>query len=125
MVKILGLSLAFLMTLTSHSVIASEGHTEIKTMASILAGLNHHPSSTDKKQLKMIVEDNHASQHSRTLAQAMINIDHSISDADKPKLKTIANDENASTNERDLANILLSLNHKASSADKHKLHEMH
>ncbi|VAW86546.1 hypothetical protein MNBD_GAMMA17-2282 [hydrothermal vent metagenome] len=125
MMKILGLSLALLMTLANHSAIAGKGHTEIKTMSSILAGLNHYPSSTEKKQLKMIVDDSHASAHSRTLAQAMINLDHSISDADKPRLKNIANDADASENERDLANIMLNLNHKASSADKHKLHGMH
>jgi len=125
MVKILGLSLAFIMTFVSHGVIAGKGHSEIKTMASILAGLNHYPSSAEKKQLKTIASDSHASANVRTLAQAMVNIDHSISGADKPKLKKITNDGNASENERDLANILLNLSHKASSADKHKLHGMH
>ncbi len=125
MMKILGLSLALLMTFANHSAIAGKGHTEIKTMSSILAGLNHYPSSTEKTQLKTIVDDSHASAHARTLAQAMINLDHSISDADKPKLKNIAKDEKASENERDLANILINLNHKASAADKHKLHGMH
>ena len=125
MAKILGLSLAFLMTFVSYSAIASKGHGEIKTMASILAGLNHYPSSSEKQQLKTIVDSSHASAHSRTIAQAMINLDHSVSGADKPKLQKIINDAKASENERDLANILLNLSHKASSADKHKLHGMH
>jgi len=125
MAKILGLSLAFLMIFATNSSIAGSGHGEIKTMASILAGLNHHPSSSEKKQLKMIVDDSHASAHSRTLAQAMINLDHKVSGADKTKLQKIADDSNASENERELANILLHLSHKASSDDKNKLHAMH
>jgi len=126
MMKTVGLTLlACLMTFASHGVIASKDNGGIKTMASILAGLNHYPDSAEKKQLKAIVDDSHASAHSRTLAQAMINLDHSISGADKPRLQKIADDANASENERDLAKILLSLSHKASSADKHKLHGMH
>jgi len=124
MEKILGLSLAFLMSFASFSAIASKGHGDIKTMATILAELNHHPGSSEKQQLKSIVNNSHASAHSRTIAQAMINLDHSVSGADKSKLKKIVNDANASENERELANILLNLNHKASSADKHKLHGM-
>ncbi len=125
MTRKLGLSLAFLMIFASHAAVAGEGHGGIKTMASILAGLNHHPSSAEKKQLQMIIDDSHASAHAQALAQAMINLDHKVSGSDKAKLKKIAKDSSASENERELANILLNLNHKASSDDKHKLHAMH
>ncbi len=121
----LGLFLALVMLTASGAIMASKGHGEIKTMASILAGLNHHPSSAEKKQLQMIVDDSHASAHAKTLAQVMIDLDHKVSGADKAKLKKIAKDSNANENERELANILLNLNHKASADDKHKLHAMH
>ncbi len=123
--KMLGVSLTFLMMFTSHAAIPGEGHSAIKTMASILAGINHHPSSTEKEQLKVIVNDNQASTHTRTLAQAMINIDHKVNRADKAKLQKIAGDATASDHERELANILINLSHKASADDKHKLHGMH
>ncbi len=123
--KMFGLTLALLMIFTTHTAVAGSGHGEIKTMASILAGLNHYPSSSEKRALKEIVDDSHVSAHSRTLAQAMINLDHSISGADRPKLQKIVNDSDASADERELATILLNLSHKASSADKEKLHKMH
>jgi len=124
MKKRLGLSLAFLMLTASGISNASEGHGEIKTMASILTGLNHQPSGVEKKQLQKIVDDSHASVYAQTLAQVMIDLDHKVSGADKAKLKKIAKDSSANKNERELANILINLNHKASSDDQHKLHAM-
>lgn len=127
MAKRLGVTLAILMMFTSFAATAGAGHGSgaIKTMASILTGLNHHPSSSEKQKLQKIVNDNMASMHARTLAQAMINLDHKVISADKPKLQQIVDDAGASQQERDLANILLNLSHKPSSADKDKLHAMH
>lgn len=126
MANTLRLSLVALMIFMFQGAIASDGHGgAVKTMATILSHLNHHPSGAEKEQLQMIVHDSHASAASHTLAQAMINLNHKVEGADKTKLQEVAHDSHATEDERTLANILLHLNHKPSSGDKEKLSHMH
>jgi len=95
--------------------------TNVRTMAGILATLNHYPSDTDKKSLQAIVDDKTAGANEKTLAQAMINVQHTVSPADKSKVEAVVKDATASASLKTLASVLVGLNHTPSAAEKESL----
>ena len=92
-----------------------------KTMAGILAKLNHAPSDAEKATLKGIVDDKAAPEAERTVAQALINLQHQVAAADKPKLEALVKDKATPDAIRTLSTIILTLNHMPSASDKEKL----
>lgn len=117
--KITFITISFLCAL-SISTASFAGGSALKTMASILMGLNHYPSDSEKETLKGIVNGD-GSGNQKSLATAMINLQHKAASSDIPKLKSITSDSKASQGEKDLATILLGLSHSASASDKAKL----
>jgi hypothetical protein len=93
----------------------------VKTMAAVLAKLNHFPNDAEKATLNEIVKSDKATAHEKTIAQALVNTQHAATAADKPKLEAILKDKSATDAERSLAEILARLNHSPSAADKASL----
>jgi hypothetical protein len=96
----------------------------VKTIAGILAKLNHFANDAEKKTLQTIVDSTTATAHEKTLAQALIGVNHTVTAADKPKLEALAKDQSAPEPVRTMATILASLNHTASEAQKAQLTKM-
>ena len=107
-------------TLTAQPMPA-DGAAHVRTMAGILATLNHYPSDAEKKSLQAIVDDKTAGANEKTLAQALINVQHTVSPADKPKVEAVVKDATASASLKTLASVLVGLNHTASAAEKDTL----
>jgi hypothetical protein len=114
-------ALALLMTVGAAIPVAADEAANVRTMAGILAKLNHFPSDAEKKSLQAIVDDKTAGAHEKTLAQAIINTQHTVSAADKPKVEAITKDAAASAGLKTLADVLTKLNHTPSEADKQAL----
>ena len=96
----------------------------VKTMAGILAKLNHFANDAEKKTLQTIVDSQTATAHEKTLAQALIGLQHTVTPADKTKLEALSKDQTAPEPVRTMATILASLNHTASEAQKAQLTKM-
>jgi hypothetical protein len=114
-------ALALLMTVGAASPALADEAANVRTMAGILAKLNHFPSDAEKKSLQAIVDDKMAGAHEKTLAQALINAQHTVNAADKPKVEAIAKDPAASEGLKTLAGVLAKLQHTPSEADKQAL----
>jgi len=99
----------------------ADGAANVRTMAGILAKLNHYPSDAEKKSLQAIVDDKTAGANEKTLAQALINVQHTVSPADKPKVEAVVKDPTASAPLKTLASVLTGLNHTPSAAEKDTL----
>ena len=99
----------------------ADGAASVRTMAGILARLNHYPNDADKKSLQAIVDDKTAGANEKTLAQALINVQHTMSPADKPKVEAVVKDSMASAPLKTLASVLVGLNHTPSAAEKETL----
>ena len=82
----------------------------VAAMASILIGLKHFPSDSDKAALAAIAEGN-GSDAVKTVAHAIANISHKVGDADKAKLAAIIADDAAPDELRSLAAVVTGLNH--------------
>ena len=93
----------------------------VKTMAGILATLNHFASDAEKKTLQGIVASESATAHEKTLATALLNLQHTVTPADKTKLDALMKDESAPAPVRTIAGILSRLNHAASATEKAEL----
>lgn len=96
----------------------------IGEMAGIVLHLNHHPSSDEKKELREILDSDHATQGERTLARALLNMNHKVEGADRDRLAELARNDSAPAAERELADILLNLRHKPSGDDKERLQRL-
>jgi hypothetical protein len=104
--------------------IAWAGDDTVSTMASIMIGLQHFPSDTDKQKLSAIAESSDASQAEKTVAAAIANIAHKASAADQEELKAIIADGDTPAGLRDVASVVTGLNHVPSDADKAKLEQL-
>ena len=92
-----------------------------KTMAGILARVNHFPGDADKATLKGIIDSKTATAAEKTVAQALSNLQHAVSAADKPKLEALVKEASTPESLKTLSTIILGLNHMPSAADKEKL----
>jgi hypothetical protein len=90
----------------------------IKTMAGILAGLNHFPSADEKKTLQGIDDSATATAPEKTLAEALLHVQHTVPAADKTKLEAVTKDQSTPESARTIAGILLHLNHTPSDTEK-------
>ena len=99
----------------------ADGAANVRTMAGILARLNHYPNDADKKSLQAIVDDKTTGANEKTLAQALINVQHTVSPADKPKVEAVIKDATTSAPLKTLASVLVGLNHTPSAAEKETL----
>ena len=84
-----------------------------KTIAGIVAGMNHFPSDTEKQVLMGISEDNTNSQAVRSIALAVHNTQHQATAEDKARLNEIMASD-ASAEVKALAEVLVGFLHSAS-----------
>lgn len=118
------LAILALTLLAPLALAADDGDAAVKTMAGILAGLNHFPSADQKAELQAIASDTNSSDATKTIAQAIHDMQHSVSAADKEKLQAIASDANASEGEKTLAEVLAGISHQPSAEAKAKLEKL-
>ncbi|WP_455211894.1 hypothetical protein [Kaarinaea lacus] len=120
--KTLGSALFILLFSLTQVVIsqAIAGEDNIKTMAEIMAKLNHYPSASEKETLREISLKSTDS-YEKTMATAMMNLEHAATAEDKKKLNQIIKDDAAPEKVKTLAKIIHDLNHKPSAEDKKKL----
>jgi hypothetical protein len=117
------ISFAIALTLaTSFAAAAMQAPSaNVRTMAGILAKLNHFPNDAEKATLGGIVKSDTATAHEKTIAQALINTMHTANAADKPKLEAVVKDSAAPQGVKTLAGVIASLNHTASAPEKAEL----
>lgn len=96
----------------------------VKTIAGILAAVNHFPGDAEKTTLQAIVDSESAPAAEKAIAQALINMQHTVPAADKEKLEAIVNDETASESVKQLAGILAGINHMVGDEEKAALTKM-
>jgi hypothetical protein len=96
----------------------------VKTMAGILATVNHFPTDDQKKTLTALENEPATTADEKVLIQALVTMQHSISAADKPKVEAIASDEKAPAETRSLAAILGRFLHMANADDKATLQKL-
>lgn len=95
-----------------------------KTIAGVLASLNHFPSDADKAALMAVANDDSNGQGFRMIATAVSNIAHSATAQDKEVMNRIIASERATAPAKALAEIVLGINHVASDDAKAKLAAM-
>jgi len=118
--KIAFASLGLLVALSVAPAFADQA-ANIRTMAGILAKLNHFASPEEKKQLQTIAEDKTASPAEQTVATAIMNLQHTVTPADKTKLEALSKDTAAPAGLKTMATVLIGLNHTASAPEKEAL----
>ena len=93
----------------------------VKSMAGILASLNHFAGDAEKKTLKEIVDDKASSAGEKTVAQALLGVQHKVTDADKAKLEALVKDTATPASLKTIAEVVLKLNHTPSDTEKASL----
>ena len=89
-----------------------------KTIASIVAGMNHFPSDAQKQALQAIADDESSGSNMQMIANTVINIQHAASAEGKAAMGQIIANDNASDNAKALAKIVMAFNHMASAEAK-------
>lgn len=89
-----------------------------KTIAGIVAGMNHFPSSAQKEELQAIADDESSGSSMQMIASAVINIQHAANAEGKAALGKIIADGGASDSAKALAKIVMEFNHVASAEAK-------
>lgn len=112
-----------LMALAVTPMLAQES-AATKTIAAILATVNHFPSDADKKTLTTLASQSSTTEQEKVLIAAMLAMQHSVTAADKPKVEAVAKDAKASAGVKQIATILASFLHTASDADKAALKKL-
>lgn len=111
-------TLALLFVAAAATPLVADEAANVRTMAGILAKLNHFPGDAEKKTLQAIVDDKTAGANEKTLATAILNLMHSAAAADKTKLDAVAKDMKASESVRSLAGVIARVQHTVAEADK-------
>ena len=119
--KLFRIALAVLFAASAAAPLLADEAANVRTMAGILAKLNHFASDAEKKSLQAIVDDKTAGASEKTLASALMNVQHTVTAADKPKVEAVAKDPKASASLKTLASVLVGLNHTPSAAEKEAL----
>jgi hypothetical protein len=101
--------------------VAQAGGSGVAVMAGIAVHLNHYPTDSEKKTLKQIAQDDHATAGEKALAGALMRMQHQVGGTDVKKLRALMADDHASDDEKTLADVLLGINHKATAKDKQRL----
>ncbi|NKB31494.1 MAG: hypothetical protein GKR91_00130 [Pseudomonadales bacterium] len=123
MLKTITRSLIVLMLggLFSQAAMAQEPGAAMKTIADIVASLNHFPSDSDKASLAEIEGNSNLPEGLRNMANTVANISHSASAEGKDAMAAIQANANAPDSAKELAGIIASLNHVASDDAKSRL----
>ena len=123
MIKTLTKSLIVLMLggLFSQAAMAQDGASALKTIADIVASINHYPSDADKAALAEISSNDSLPQGLRNMADTVANISHAASADGKEAMAAIQANESAPDRAKELAGIIASLNHVASDDAKNRL----
>ena len=90
----------------------------VRTIAGIMAKMNHFPNDAEKTTLQGIVDSTTATAGEKVLAAALRNVQHSATADDKVKLGALSKDQTASGEVRMLAGILAGITHTATEAEK-------
>ena len=112
--------------LFSAAAIAQSGENgaALKTIAGIVASLNHFPSDADKATLSEIAGNDNLAQGVRAMARTFSNISHSANDQGKAAMARIQENAQAPDYAKQLAGIIAGINHTASNAEKATLAEL-
>ena len=102
----------------------ADNATAAKTIAGVLASMNHFPSDSDKAALREIAGDDGVGRGFRAIASAVANIQHTATDEDKDIMNRIIASERAADQAKVLAEIVLGISHVASDQAKAKLQAM-
>ena len=121
--KFLAITLFTLIGLFSQFSVADNA-SATKTIAGILASLNHFPSDDDKTALMAIAEDDGTGRAFRALASAIGKIQHSATVEDRDIMNRIIASDRAAADAKVLAEIVLGLTHTASDKAKATLQSM-
>ncbi len=119
--KMFRMALALLFAASAAVPLLADEAANVRTMAGILAKLNHFPNDAEKKSLQAIIDDKTAGATDKTLATALMNVQHTVTAADKPKVEAVAKDPKASASLKTIASVLVGLNHTPSAAEKEAL----
>ncbi|PCJ25097.1 MAG: hypothetical protein COA96_08110 [SAR86 cluster bacterium] len=92
-----------------------------KTIAGIVAGMNHFPSDAEKAQLVEIAGDENSGRGMQMIANAVINIQHAANAEGKTAMQQIIDYPQASASAISLAQVVLGFNHMASAEAKETL----
>lgn len=89
-----------------------------KTIADVVASMNHFPSADQKTALRAVSEDNSVDSSLQTIAATVSNIQHSPTDEGKQALNRIIGSDQASAEAKALAQVVAGFNHAASAEGK-------
>ena len=118
-------SITALVALGSLAQVAlADDATATKTIAGVLAGLNHFPSAEDKAALAAIASDEANGMAVRALAGAVAEIQHAATAEGKAAMQQIVASDMANAQAKTLAEIVLNINHVPSAEAKATLQEM-
>lgn len=118
-------SITALVALGSLAQVAlADDATATKTIAGVLASLNHFPSAEDKAALAAIASDESNGMAVRALAGAVAEIQHAASAEGKAAMQQIVASDMANAQAKTLAEIVLNINHVPSAEAKATLQEM-
>lgn len=92
-----------------------------KTIAGILAGMNHFPSDAQKVELQAIADDEASGRGNQMIASAMINMQHAANAEGKAAMAQIIAYDGAPESTKALAKIVMEFNHMASAEAKEVL----
>jgi hypothetical protein len=92
-----------------------------KTIADIVASVNHFPSAEQKATLEAISQNSANSAAIQTIAKAVHDMQHSATGEHKAMLETIAADASATSAEKELAAIAAGFTHMANDETKARL----
>ncbi|MEQ8953455.1 MAG: hypothetical protein RL120_04915 [Gammaproteobacteria bacterium] len=112
------------LSLFSHSAMAQQTGGALKTIADIVASINHTPSDSDKAALAEIAGNDGFPEGLRDMANAVAGFNHAASDDAKADLAAIQADGQAPDRAKALAGIIASMNHRASDDDKAQLAQL-
>ncbi|MEQ8954099.1 MAG: hypothetical protein RL120_08185 [Gammaproteobacteria bacterium] len=104
--------------------VTADDSVSARTIASILADLNHFPSDEAKTQLMAIESDGTTSGDFKTIARAVHDLQHTVGTDSRDDLNDIASDDNADPTARELAQIVMNIEHTADEAAKARLQEL-
>jgi hypothetical protein len=95
----------------------AQDDSDLKTIAAIVAGMNHFPSDADKATLTAIV-DSSERPGIQMIASAVLNMQHGANAEGKEAMSQIIAFDGAPANVKALAEVVMGFNHTASDAAK-------
>lgn len=118
-------ALSGLVFLSSLAQVAwADDATATKTIAGVLAGLNHFPTAEDKAALAAIASDESNGMAVRAVAGAVAEIQHAATAEGKAAMQQIVASDGADAQTKTLAEIVLGINHVPSAEAKATLQAM-